>query len=70
MIESLFGYSDKNPAGNKVLSNKDDSPQLVRILEPKKSQNLAISLRAMNIKSEEVCEALMEGIYHLTMFMQ
>jgi len=31
---------------------------------------LAISLRAMNIKSEEVCEALMEGIYHLTMFMQ
>ena len=69
MIESLFGCSDKNPAGNKLLLNRDASAQYVRILEPKKSQNLAISLKAMNVKSEEFCEALMEGISHLT-FMQ
>ncbi|KAK1272144.1 Formin-like protein 1 [Acorus gramineus] len=32
-----------------------------RVLDPKKSQNIAILLRALNVTKEEVCEALLEG---------
>ena len=32
-----------------------------RVLDPKKSQNIAILLRALNVTIEEVCEALLEG---------
>lgn len=32
-----------------------------RVLDPKKSQNIAILLRALNVTIEEVCEALSEG---------
>ena len=32
-----------------------------RILDPKKSQNISILLRALNVTIEEVCEALLEG---------
>lgn len=32
-----------------------------RVLDPKKSQNIAILLRALNVTIDEVCEALMEG---------
>ncbi|GMP90103.1 hypothetical protein CsSME_00041377 [Camellia sinensis var. sinensis] len=32
-----------------------------RVLDPKKAQNIAISLRALNVTIEEVCEALSEG---------
>ncbi|XP_042459139.1 formin-like protein 3 isoform X1 [Zingiber officinale] len=64
MIESLFGYN--NAAGGKVDGKKEStsgvpSPQFIQLLEPKKSQNLAISLKALNIKKHEVSEALMEG---------
>ncbi|XP_020256532.1 formin-like protein 11 isoform X2 [Asparagus officinalis] len=59
MIESLFGYTD-NKGGEKIMSNKDAAAP-VRILDPKKSQNLAISLKAMSVRSEEVRDALMEG---------
>jgi hypothetical protein len=31
------------------------------VLDPKKSQNIAILLRALNVTIEEVCEALLEG---------
>ncbi|XP_008776710.2 formin-like protein 11 [Phoenix dactylifera] len=64
MIESLFGYSsaDKYKSeGKKESLLKDPSPQYVRILDPKKSHNLAISLRALNVRIEEVCDALREG---------
>lgn len=60
MIESLFGYTD-NKEGKKMMSSKDAAAQYVRILEPKKSQNLAISLKAMSVRSEEVHDALLEG---------
>lgn len=68
MIESLFGYTD-NKGGKKIMSNKDAAAP-VRILDPKKSQNLAISLKAMGVRSEEVRDALMEGISHFIVFMK
>nr|CAD1819198.1 unnamed protein product [Ananas comosus var. bracteatus] len=64
MIESLFGYNanDKSRGdGKKESAFKEPSPQYVKILDPKKSQNLAISLKALNVKVEEVCDAVMEG---------
>lgn len=32
-----------------------------RVLDPKKSQNIAILLRALNVTIDEVCDALAEG---------
>lgn len=32
-----------------------------RVLDPKKSQNIAILLRALNVTREEVSEALLDG---------
>ncbi|KAG1368232.1 hypothetical protein COCNU_14G007000 [Cocos nucifera] len=68
MIETLFGYSsaDKyNSEGKKESLLKDASPRYVRILDPKKSQNLAISLKALNVRIEEVCDALWEACAEL-----
>jgi hypothetical protein len=36
----------------------------VRILDPKKAQNLAISLKALSVSAEEVCCAVKEGKVH------
>ena len=62
-IESLFGchaIDKKNADGKKDLAAKD-TPQLVRILDAKKAQNLAISLKALSVSAEEVRNAVMEG---------
>ncbi|KAH6834802.1 formin homology5 [Perilla frutescens var. hirtella] len=64
MIETLFGYAP--PANNKNEANKDSSsqdavPQYIQLIDPKKSQNLAILLKALNVTTEEVCDALEEG---------
>lgn len=66
MIETLFGYAP--PANNKNEANKDSSsqdavPQYIQLIDPKKSQNLAILLKALNVTTEEVCDALEEGIF-------
>lgn len=64
MIETLFGYSavDKNKKEpKKESSSQDQFPQIIQIIEPKKAQNLAILLRALNVTIEEVCDALHEG---------
>lgn len=64
MIETLFGYSagDKNKKGpKKESSSQDQFPQLIQIIEPKKAQNLAILLKALNVTREEVCDAILEG---------
>lgn len=63
MIETLFGYNavDKNRKAHKESSSQDPSPQYIQILDPKKSQNLAILLRALNVTTEEVRDALHEG---------
>ncbi|XP_074316708.1 formin-like protein 1 [Silene latifolia] len=63
MIETLFIVNTPNPSQKEVPRN---SVQLMpkqenRVLDPKKAQNIAILLRALNVTMEEVCEALMEG---------
>ncbi|XP_078433577.1 formin-like protein 5 [Wolffia australiana] len=63
MIETMFGYSASRPKSGeeKKSPSSDPAPQLVQILDQKKSQNLAILLRALNVTIEEIREALMEG---------
>jgi len=62
-IETLFVYNSTDKTGGdgkKDLASKD-VPQFVRILDPKKGQNLAISLRALSVSPVEVCSAVKEG---------
>ncbi|KAL6538220.1 hypothetical protein OROGR_012208 [Orobanche gracilis] len=63
MMETLFGYTptDKNKNEHQKDLSSFDSPQFIQIIDPKKSQNLAILLRALNVTTEEVCDALKEG---------
>ncbi|KAK4387002.1 Formin-like protein 5 [Sesamum angolense] len=64
MIESLFGYTGgaKNMTGGKKGgSAREAQPQYVQIIDAKKSQNLSILLKALNVTTQEVCEALEEG---------
>ncbi|KAJ1441921.1 Formin, FH2 domain [Sesbania bispinosa] len=64
MIETLFGYNavDKNNGQRqKESTSQDPSPQYIQIIDKKKSQNLLILLRALNVTMEEVCDALYEG---------
>ncbi|KAB1218157.1 Formin-like protein 1 [Morella rubra] len=66
MIETLFVVNNNN---NWHMTAKDKSRcsilpspnQESRVLDPKKSQNIAILLRALNVTIDEVCEALLEG---------
>ncbi|KAA8526471.1 hypothetical protein F0562_008326 [Nyssa sinensis] len=63
-IESLFGYipsdKDKNER-RKDSSSLEPSTQFIQVIDAKKSQNLAILLKALNVTTEEVCDALKEG---------
>lgn len=59
MIETLFVVKPKVNTPHSVLPQPS---QEERILDRKKSQNIAILLRALNVTVEEVCEALLEGI--------
>ncbi|CAH9089249.1 unnamed protein product [Cuscuta europaea] len=63
MMESLFGYSpsDQNKNEHKKDSSLKSTPQYIQIIETKKAQNLAILLKALNVTTEEVCDALKEG---------
>lgn len=64
MMENLFGY-------NKVENNKNDestkkkpardAPKYIQIIDSKKAQNLSIMLKALNVTTEEVCDAIQEG---------
>ncbi|KAK9057478.1 hypothetical protein SSX86_022313 [Deinandra increscens subsp. villosa] len=67
MIETLFVVKTPNTS-NSNESSATKRPILPppsshenRVLDPKKSQNIAISLRALNVTIEEVCDALLEG---------
>ncbi|KAJ8568676.1 hypothetical protein K7X08_028209 [Anisodus acutangulus] len=63
MIETLFVVKTPTP-NSKEMSRRAVLPsqnQENRVLDPKKSQNIAILLRALNVTVEEVCEALLEG---------
>ncbi|KAF4379014.1 hypothetical protein F8388_022101 [Cannabis sativa] len=63
MIETLFGYNnEKNKnEGKKDSTNSETPVQYIQIIETKKAQNLAILLRALNVTTEEVLDALQEG---------
>lgn len=64
MIETLFGYNnstEKAKVERKRDTTSDPAGQYVQLLDPKKSQNLSILLRALNVTVEEVCDALTEG---------
>lgn len=65
MIETLFVCNSTNsvqkePASRPVLPSVGRE---IRVLDPKKSQNIAILLRALNVTQEEVSEALLNGEY-------
>lgn len=66
MIETLFLVNTAKPIANET--NRWQvlpSPGQVNgncVLDPKKAQNIAILLRALNVTVEEVCEGLLEGI--------
>ncbi|CAN1789610.1 Formin-like protein 5 [Linum perenne] len=63
MIENLFGYQapDKSRTDRKKDASHEPASQFIQILEPKKAQNLSILLRALNVTTEEVSDALLEG---------
>ncbi|KAL5794440.1 hypothetical protein ACOSP7_003034 [Xanthoceras sorbifolium] len=63
MIETLFVVNTPNTKPNQATPRSVlPSPnQENRVLDPKKAQNIAILLRALNVTIEEVCEALLEG---------
>ncbi|KAH9610961.1 hypothetical protein KSS87_002501 [Heliosperma pusillum] len=64
MIESLFGYAaveNKNEKKKDSSLNPHPVPQLVQLIEQKKAQNLSILLRALNVTTKEVSDALQEG---------
>ncbi|XP_054815061.1 formin-like protein 5 isoform X1 [Prosopis cineraria] len=64
MIETLFGYNnvDKHKGEpKKESSSQDPATQYIQIIDRKKAQNLLILLRALNMTTEEVCDALHEG---------
>ncbi|KAJ9564261.1 hypothetical protein OSB04_000227 [Centaurea solstitialis] len=63
IMESLFGCNSGG-SGKKEDGRKSVIPPGIRenrVLDPKKSQNIAILLRALNVTQEEVSEALLEG---------
>ncbi|CAI9773458.1 unnamed protein product [Fraxinus pennsylvanica] len=64
MIETLFGYTPVEKNKNvfkKESSSQDPSTHYIQIIDSKKSQNLSILLKALNVTTEEVCDALREG---------
>ncbi|KAF8402406.1 hypothetical protein HHK36_013361 [Tetracentron sinense] len=63
MIETLFVVNASNltPKETTWRSVLPSPNQEYRVLDPKKSQNIAILLRALNVTIDEVCEALLEG---------
>lgn len=63
MIKTLFVSKATNPAPRETKWRQVLPPpnQENKVLDPKKSQNIAILLRALNVTTEEVCDALLEG---------
>lgn len=64
MIESLFGYTatGKTKNGAKKESSSQNSPKFIQIIDTKKAQNLSILLKALNVTTQEVSDALEEGL--------
>jgi len=60
-MESLFGTNQIKNERKKVSSSVDTSVHYIQIIDPKKAQNLSILLRALNVTTAEVIDALNEG---------
>ncbi|VFQ95965.1 unnamed protein product [Cuscuta campestris] len=62
-IETLFVVNTPNSIKKETVRHSmlPSQSQENRVLDPKKSQNIAILLRALNVTTEEVCDALLEG---------
>ncbi|CAL5366727.1 unnamed protein product [Camellia sinensis] len=64
MMETLFGCNSMKSVP-KAATRRSVLPPVERenrVLDPKKSQNLAILLRALNVTRDEVSEALLDGV--------
>ncbi|QCD81530.1 diaphanous 3 [Vigna unguiculata] len=64
MMETLFGCKSSGSAFKETVTRRSVLPPVElenRVLDPKKSQNIAILLRALNVTRDEVCEALLDG---------
>ncbi|XVF15433.1 hypothetical protein REPUB_Repub09cG0152800 [Reevesia pubescens] len=63
MMETLFGCNSTNSVPKEPIRRLVLPPveQENRVLDPKKSQNIAILLRALNVTRDEVSEALLDG---------
>ncbi|KAL8122230.1 formin-like protein 1 [Apium graveolens] len=64
MIETLFMMNTSKLTPKDANTPRPLFPlmnQDTQVLDPKKSQNIAILLRALNVTVDEVCEALLEG---------
>ncbi|CAM0871670.1 unnamed protein product [Alopecurus aequalis] len=64
MIEALFMNNSMPAAPPRDAGRKASAPpfrQEERVLDPKKAQNIAILLRALNVTREEVSDALLDG---------
>lgn len=71
MIETLFVSSTSTKPVQKEANRKSALPQVDkenRVLDAKRSQNIAIILRALNVTIEEVSEALLDGEYFDNLF--
>lgn len=69
-MKSLFGCNSTTPVPREA-TRKFVLPctkQENRILDSKKSQNIAILLRALNVTREEISEALLDGMYPFPLF--
>ena len=63
MMETLFGCNSANSVPKEPTRRSVLPPVELenRVLDPKKSQNIAILLRALNVTRDEVSEALWDG---------
>lgn len=67
MIEALFMNNSTPAVAPRDVGRKATGPpfrQEERVLDPKKAQNIAILLRALNVTREEVSDALLDGECH------
>ncbi|CAH2079077.1 unnamed protein product [Thlaspi arvense] len=71
-MESLFGYNDgnKNKNAQRGDSSRESPVQYIQIIDARKAQNLSILLRALNVTTEEVVDAIKEGINDSFSFLQ
>ncbi|KAM7277077.1 hypothetical protein ACFE04_018943 [Oxalis oulophora] len=59
MIETLFGYTNDSKGKNiRKKESAEPSSQFIQIIDRRKAQNLSILLRALNVTTEEVVDAL------------